>query len=165
MNDTLFWTILILVFIVFIIFGILSERKKNNILNSIIEKYDFENNGFITKKIKKDYERKSENGIEFIWLNKNQSHFTLTVGINFVPTNEYKNRKFFEETKFIIAFHKRNKEVQLFGQTNPILISKIEIKKEDDIPDFKEICRIYNNLTIILKKERLIKTTHNIGYN
>lgn len=160
MNDNLFWGILIIVFVIFIVLGILSERKKKNIRDRVIDKYDFENNGFDTKKVKKDYERKSENGFEFIWLNKNTTHFTLTIGINFTPTNEYKNRSFIEDAKFNIAFHKRNKKNQLLGQKNPILISKFEIKKESEIPDFSEI---YNELTKVLKNERLIKTTHNNG--
>ncbi len=152
MSENQFWGILAIVFIIYIVLIILSERKKSNIRDKIIEKYDFESNGFKAIKAKKNYVRKSKNGFEFIWLNKKTTHFTLTIGINFIPTVEYKNRSLVEDLKFNIGFHKRNKKSQLLGQKNPILISKFEIKKESEIPDFDEI---YKYLTKVLKNERL----------
>ena len=159
MNEYIGFSLLFTFLIFLLVIGIITEKRKRKIRSELIKRFQFEKHNFIKKVENKEYERKTENGFEFVWINKNKDYLTLNIGINFIPTKEYQRMKFIEYLKFGRKFDKKFKseKYQLLGQNNPIITLELKIKKVNQIPGFYKVEEIFNNMLEILRKEKLIK--------
>ena len=155
--NTTYIIIIIASISILVILAITSIRKKAKLRDVFINTFDFNNNDFVVIKEKKEYERQGKVVTEFIWVNKDSGYLTITIGLNFILKDRYKNLDMLEYLKFSNKFLKKYKkeDYQILGQDNTILIKEIEVKNKTQIPTVNRIDNILTDLSKVIDIEKL----------